>query len=54
MEQDIATLENNMGFFARTKNADSMIADVKKKISIAKEELARIEEKIRIIDNQFE
>ena len=34
MEQDIATLENNMGFFARTKNADSMIADVKKKISI--------------------
>lgn len=54
IEQDIATLENNMGFFARTKNADSMIADVKKKISIAKEELARIEEKIRIIDNQFE
>ena len=54
MEQDIATLENNMGFFARTKNADSMIADVKKKISIAKEDLARIEEKIRIIDNQFE
>ena len=54
MEQDIATLENNMGFFARTKNADSMIADVKKKISIAKDELARIEEKIRIIDNQFE
>lgn len=54
MEQDIATLENNMGFFARTKNADSMIADVKKKIAIAREELARIEEKIRIIDNQFE
>ena len=54
MEQDIATLENNMGFFARTKNADSMIADVKKKINIAREELARIEEKIKIIDNQFE
>lgn len=54
MEQDIATLENNMGFFARTKNADSMIAEVKKKINMAREELARIEEKIRIIDNQFE
>lgn len=54
IEQDIATLENNMGFFARSKNADSMIADVKKKIVIAKEELSGIEEKIRIIDNQFE
>ncbi len=54
IEQDIATLENNMGFFARSKNADSMIADVKKKIVIAREELSGIEEKIRIIDNQFE
>ena len=54
MEQDIATLENNMGFFARSKNADSMIADIEKKISLAKEELTRIVEKIKIIDNQFE
>ena len=54
MEQDIATLENNMGFFARSKNADSMIADIQKKIEIAREELVRIEEKIKIIDNQFE
>jgi archaellum component FlaC len=43
-----------MGFFARSKNADSMIADIQKKIALAKEELARIEEKIKIIDNQFE
>ena len=54
MEQDIATLENNMGFFAKSKNADSMITDIQKKISFAKEELTRIEEKIKIIDNQFE
>ena len=54
MEQDIATLENNMGFFARSKNADSMIADIQKKIGIAKDELLSIEEKIKIIDNQFE
>ena len=54
MEQDIATLENNMGFFARSKNADSMISDIMKKIDIAREELGRIEEKIRIIDNQFD
>ena len=54
MEQDIATLENNMGFFARSKNADSMISDIQKKIEVAREELVRIEEKIKIIDNQFE
>ena len=54
IEQDIATLENNMGFFAKSKNADSMILDIQKKITVAKEELVRIEEKIKIIDNQFE
>ncbi len=54
MEQDITTLQNNMGFFAKSKNADSMIEDIEKKISVAKEELIRIEEKINIIDNQFE
>ncbi len=53
-EQDIATLENNMGFFAKSKNADSMIEDIQKKITVAKEELSRIEEKINIIDNHFE
>ena len=54
MEQDIATLENNMGFISKSKNADSMISEIQKKISMAKEELGRIEEKIKIIDNQFE
>ena len=54
MEQDIATLENNMGFFAKSRNADSMINDLEKKIAVAREELARIEEKINIIDSQFE
>lgn len=54
MEQDIATLENNIGFFAKSKNADSMINDLEKKMAIAREELARIEEKINIIDTQFE
>lgn len=54
IEQDIATLENNLGFFARSKNADSMISDIRKKIELTKEELGRIEEKIRIIDKQFD
>ena len=54
VEQDIVTLENNMGFFAKSKNADSMLGDVKKKIAAAKDELLKIEEKISIIDSQFE
>jgi cell fate (sporulation/competence/biofilm development) regulator YlbF (YheA/YmcA/DUF963 family) len=54
IEQDIATLENNMGFFAKSKNADSMIQDIRKKIVAAKDELLKIEEKIKIIDSQFE
>lgn len=54
METDIATLENNMGFFAKSKNADLLIADIRKKIAVAREELAQIEEKIKMIDSQFE
>ncbi len=54
IENDIATLENNMGFFAKSKNADAFIVEIEKKISIAREELVQIEEKIKIIDKQFE
>ena len=54
IEQDIATLENNMGFFAKSKNADSMLTDITRKIVAAKDELLKIEEKIKIIDTSFE
>lgn len=52
-EQNIATLENNIGFFAKSKNAENMIAEIEKKIELEREELLRIEEKIKVIDNQF-
>ena len=52
-EQDIATLENNMGFFAKSKNADALITDIQKKIEIAKADLVQIEEKIKVIDSQY-
>ncbi|MBQ5784406.1 MAG: DUF349 domain-containing protein [Bacteroidales bacterium] len=54
IEQDIATFENNIGFFSKSKGADALISDVKRKVAIAKEELIHIEEKIQIIDKQFE
>ena len=52
MEQDIALLENNIGFFSKSKNAESLIADVREKIERAKSDMAGIIEKIRVIDEQ--
>ncbi|MEG2365971.1 MAG: DUF349 domain-containing protein [Alistipes sp.] len=52
MEQDIALLENNIGFFAKSKNADALIADVRAKIERAKEEMQATIEKVKLIDNQ--
>ncbi len=54
IEQDIALWENNMGFFAKSKNADSILNDIEKKISRAKEEMGQLEEKIKLIDKQYE
>lgn len=53
-EGEIATYENNMGFFASSKNADIFIKEIKNKIEIAKAELLDLEEKIKTIDKQFE
>lgn len=52
IESEIATYENNMGFFANSKNAESLINEMKKKIEDAKNELLDIEGKINSIDNQ--
>jgi transcription initiation factor IIF auxiliary subunit len=50
MEQDIAVLENNIGFFSKSKNAESLIADVREKIERTKRDMAEIIEKIKLID----
>lgn len=51
VESDIALWENNIGFFAKTKNAEAMIQEVERKIAKAKEEITILEEKIKLIDN---
>lgn len=51
LESDIVLWENNIGFFAKTKNAEAMIREVQQKIDSAKEEIKVLEEKIRIIEN---
>ena len=54
LESDIATLENNIGFFSRSKNAENMIREVEAKIAKAKQEMADTIEKIKLIDVQQE
>jgi hypothetical protein len=51
IENDIVVWENNIGFFAKSKNAESMIAEVQRKIQLGKEEIKTIEEKVRMIDS---
>ncbi len=53
-ESDIATLENNIGFFSRSRNAEAMIHEVEAKIAKAKQEMADTIEKIKLIDSQQE
>ena len=52
MEQDIALLENNIGFFSKSKNAEALIADVREKIERTKRDMSEIIEKIKLIDEQ--
>ena len=53
LETDIATLENNMGFFAKSKNADKLIEEIKQKIEAGRQELKSLEQKIKMIDKEF-
>ena len=52
LEQEIGLLENNIGFFAKSKNAEALIADVKAKIERAREDMAAAIEKVKLIDRQ--
>ncbi len=50
LENDLVLLDNNIGFFAKSKSAESLIADVKKKIEITKRKIETLKDKIRVID----
>ena len=54
LENDIVVWENNIGFFAKSKNAESMIADVQRKIQQGKDEIKLLEEKVKLIDSMDE
>lgn len=52
LEQEIALLENNIGFFAKSRNAEALVADVRAKIDRARGEMAAAIEKVKLIDRQ--
>lgn len=51
LEQEVATLENNIGFFSKSKGAESFIAEVEEKIVKAKRDIADTIAKIKLIDD---
>ena len=50
LEGDIVLWENNIGFFAKSVNADNMIREVEEKIENAKKLIKTLEEKVKMID----
>jgi hypothetical protein len=50
LETDLSLLDNNIGFFANSKNAQALIADVNQKIVDTREKIEQLKDKIRIID----
>lgn len=54
LEQDIVTYENNIGFFAMSKNAAPLIKQMQDRIANAKEELSALAAQIRQISEEKE
>lgn len=52
LEQEIALLENNIGFFSKSKGAEALIADVQEKIARAKRDMADAIAKVKMIDGE--
>lgn len=50
LESDIVLWENNIGFFAKSAKADTMIREVEEKIENAKKMIKTLEEKVKMID----
>ncbi len=51
LRDEIAVLENNIGFFSNSKNSELMRAEYEKKINKAKNDLKVLEAKLRIVND---
>ena len=54
LQQDIATYENNIGFFASSKNSEPLIRQMQERIDAAKQELKDLEARIREMESKEE
>ena len=50
LEQDIVTYENNIGFFAMSKNSEPLIRQMQERIAQAKEELKSLAEQVKALN----
>ena len=50
LRDEIAAMENNIGFFSNSKNSELMRAEYEKKINKAKEDLKVLEDKLKIAE----
>jgi polyhydroxyalkanoate synthesis regulator phasin len=51
LRDEIAVLENNIGFFSNSKNSELMRAEYEKKINKAKNDLKVLEAKLKIVND---
>jgi hypothetical protein len=52
LTKEIMLLENNLGFFAKSKGADALKADVDKKVKHAQERIQQLKQKLKLIPNE--
>ena len=49
LKEEVDLLENNIGFFAKSKSAAAMKLEYEQKIQVAKDEIAKLKEKLKEI-----
>ncbi len=52
LNKEIIQLENNLGFFARSKGADALRLEVEKKVEHAKNKINSLKQKLKLIPNE--
>ncbi len=53
-KSELHTYENNMGFLSsKSKNGDQMVREMQRKISRLRDDIASLEEKIKLIDSKM-
>ena len=53
MMEDVALWENNLGFFAKSKNSEVLKVQFEEKIANTKKEIAALKEKLNLLNNEI-